>query len=194
MNAPATFPTPNLPALIDALPSDSTRPAQTEFTRARQVEFLSALATAGSARRAAKAAGVSHQTVYRMRRASPAFRRAGDAALLAARASAEDVLACRALDGVEEQVFYHGEVVATRRRYDSRLLLAHLARLDKLTEDAATRAFAEDFETALDRFARIHHADPVAGLQHQPEIVADEQHRGAMLARQILHQLEMMKA
>ncbi|USA40927.1 hypothetical protein [Pelagerythrobacter marinus] len=154
MNAPATIPTPNLPALIDALPSDSTRAPQTEFTRERQVAFLSALAASGSARRAAKAAGVSHQTAYRMRRASAEFRRAWNAALLAARAAAEDVLACRALEGVEEQVFYHGEVVATRRRYDSRLLLAHLARLDKLTEDAATCAFADDFEAALDRFAR----------------------------------------
>lgn len=145
---------PNLPALIDALPSDATRPAQTEFTRERQVAFIENLATTGSARSAAKAAGVSHQTVYRMRRASPDFRLAWDAALLAARAQAEEVLASRALDGVEEEVWYHGEVVATRRRYDARLLLAHLARLDRLTADARTNAFAEDFEVALARFER----------------------------------------
>ena len=153
MNAPTSFPA-KLPALIDALPADSTRPQQTEFTRERQVAFLSALANGGAVRRAVKAAGVAHQTAYRMRRASPAFRRAWDAALLAARAQAEDVLACRALEGVEEAVYYHGEEVATRRRYDSRLLLAHLARLDRLTADARTNAFAEDFEAALDRFAR----------------------------------------
>ena len=45
-----------------------------------------------------------------------------------------------------------GEVVATRRRFDSRLLLAHLARLDRLTADAKVEAFAGDFEAALDRF------------------------------------------
>ena len=47
---------------------------------------------------------------------------------------------------------YHGEVVATRRRFDSRLLLAHLARLDRLTADARVEAFAGDFEAALGRF------------------------------------------
>ena len=47
---------------------------------------------------------------------------------------------------------YHGEIVATRRRFDSRLLLAHLARLDRLTADARVEAFAGDFEAALGRF------------------------------------------
>lgn len=187
MNAPTTFPT-NLPALIDALPADSTRPQQTEFTRERQVAFLSALANGGAVRRAVKAAGVAHQTAYRMRRASPAFRRAWDAALLAARAQAEDVLACRALEGVEEAVYYHGEEVATRRRYDSRLLLAHLARLDRLTADARTNAFAEDFEAALDRFARGEeqpepdtattsaHPEPVEGCSRQASVLRQAQH------------------
>ena len=45
------------------------------------------------------------------------------------------MLADRALNGVQEAVFYHGEEVATRTRYDSRLLLAHLARLDKRVEE-----------------------------------------------------------
>jgi hypothetical protein len=149
MNAPV-----NLPALLEALPPDSTRPQQTEFTRERQTAFLAALADGGAVRRAVKAARISHQTAYRLRRASPAFRLAWDAALLAARAMAEDVLACRALEGVEEKVFYHGEEVATRTRYSDRLLLAHLARLDRLVENARVNAFAEDFEEALARFER----------------------------------------
>ena len=176
MNAPTSF-TPNLPALIEALPGDAARPQQTEFTRARQVAFLSALAAGGAVRRAVKAAGISHQTAYRMRRANPAFRLAWDAALLAARAVAEDVLACRALEGVEEKVFYHGEEVATRRRYDSRLLLAHLARLDKLVGDARVNAFAEDFEEALARFERGEEqpeVDTEATTSAHPEPVGSE--------------------
>ena len=55
-----------------------------------------------------------------------------------ARDHAEQVLADRALNGVEEKVFYHGEEVATRTRYDSRLLLAHLARLDAKAKELAT--------------------------------------------------------
>ena len=153
-----------LPATID-IPAES--PAEAErrlFTRPVQVAFLEALATSGAVRSAAASAGVSYRTAYRERRSSPAFRRAWDAALLAARAMSEDVLACRAIEGVEEEVWYHGEVVATRRRYDARLLLAHLARLDKLTEDARTRAFADDYEGALERFAAgIDDPAPVCG-------------------------------
>lgn len=145
--------TPSLPTLAEALPATPSAAPDGSFTRPRQVEFLQALAACGAVRRASGHVGISYRTAYRERRASPAFRRAWDAALLSARALSEDVLATRALDGVEEEVMYHGEVVATRRRYDSRLLLAHLARLDKLTEDARTRAFAEDYEGALERFA-----------------------------------------
>ena len=162
---------PSLPALVEALHADpgasqeslwsahpGAEPLPTSadgrslFTRERQVEFLHALAATGAVRAAAGRAGVSHQTAYRVRLADALFRRAWDAALLAARVHAEDVLSCRAIDGVEEQVWYHGEVVATRRRFDSRLLLAHLARLDRLTADVRVEAFAGDFEAALGRF------------------------------------------
>lgn len=63
------------------------------------------------------------------------------------------MLACRALEGWEEDVIYHGEVVATRRRFSDRLLLAHLARLDKLCGDAEVAEFADCFEDNLARYA-----------------------------------------
>ena len=122
------------------------------FTRERQVVFLLALAATGAVRSAAARSGVSHQTAYRARLADAVFARGWNAALLAARAQAEEVLAVRAIDGVEEEVMYHGEVVATRRRFDARLLLAHLARLDRLTADARVEAFAGDFEASVERF------------------------------------------
>ena len=81
------------------------------------------------------AAGISRSTAYRMRRACGRFEQLWDAALLVARTQVEAVLADRALNGVEETIFYHGEAVATRRRYDARLLLAHLARLDRMRGD-----------------------------------------------------------
>ena len=123
------------------------------FTRERQTAVLAGLAATGVVRSAAGRAGVSHQTAYRARTASPGFRRAWDAALLAARAQAEEVLACRALDGWEEDVLYHGEVVATRRRYSDRLLLAHLSRLDRLCGDAEVAEFADSFDASLERYA-----------------------------------------
>ncbi|MBS3930270.1 MAG: hypothetical protein KGZ65_03475, partial [Sphingomonadales bacterium] len=71
----------------------------TIFPRERQAAFLAALAATGNVRSASARVGVSHQTAYRARLASPGFRRAWDAALLAARAQAEEVLAGRALEG-----------------------------------------------------------------------------------------------
>jgi hypothetical protein len=123
------------------------------FSRERQTAFLAALAATGNVRSASATARVSHQTAYRARLASPGFRRAWDAALVAARAQAEEVLSSRALEGWEEEVIYHGEVVATRRRYSDRLLLAHLARLDRLCGDAEVAQFADEFDAALARFA-----------------------------------------
>ena len=112
----------------------------TIFTPRAQGEFLKSLQLGGNVRLACRAARVSSQTAYRARRRSPALARAWDAALLAARAHAEATLAERALEGVEEAVFYHGEEVARRRRYDSRLLLAHLARLDRMAERPEVQA------------------------------------------------------
>ena len=56
------------------------------------------------------------------------------------------VLADRALNGVQETVFYHGEEIATRTRYDARLLLAHLARLDRIEASHQVHKVAAEFE------------------------------------------------
>ena len=120
------------------------------FTPRAQGEFLANLQLYGNVRLACRAARVSAQTAYRARRRSTALARAWDAARVAARDHAEQVLAERAIEGVEEAVYYHGEEVARRRRYDSRLLLAHLARLDRLAEredmGAALARLDEDIE------------------------------------------------
>lgn len=161
MNTPAHI-TPNLPALLSGLPEDDPRKPCVEFTRDVQVVFLEALAVVGSVRAAARKARVSHQTVYRARRACADFRRCWEAAQLQALARAEDVLACRAIDGVEETVFYHGEEVAKRRRYDGRLLLAHIGGLDRLSERAEVRALSEDFDAAMAAFGA---GEPLPGVE-----------------------------
>lgn len=58
--------TPNVPALITALPGDATRAPQTEFDRARQILFLENSAVTGSVRSAASADGVSKEIVDRL--------------------------------------------------------------------------------------------------------------------------------
>ena len=154
-DAHTTPDTTNLVALRPHNAAPQSGPAPL-LTPPKQAAFCKALANRGNVRLACRAVQVSPQTAYRARRASPAFRQCWDAALVIARDHAEQVLADRALNGVEETVFYHGEEVATRRRYDSRLLLAHLARLDKRAEvQEACRHCGEatlgehDFDNAL---------------------------------------------
>ncbi|OYW44398.1 MAG: hypothetical protein B7Z08_05940 [Sphingomonadales bacterium 32-68-7] len=124
------------------------------FTSERQVRFLDHLANTGNARAASARAGVSHETVYRLRRREPRFAALWRAALVHARARVASELGDRALDGVLEEVWFRGELVGHRRRYDGRLLLAHMARLDRLAEEegpdgAGAAELAEWFDEGL---------------------------------------------
>ncbi len=168
-----------LPALISALPADEFYAEQFQFTKPRQVGFLRRLADCGQIRAAAKASAVSHQTVYRLRRACPTFRAACHAALLIARELAEDALATRAMNGTEEEVFYHGEVVAVRRRHDSRLLLAHLARLDRMAEREEVAAMVGEFDALMDAMALGDEAGEEAAMARAMEAEQEAKQAGA---------------
>ena len=120
------------------------------WTPERRMRFLDHLAGGGNVRAACVRVGMSRDTAYRLKRRDPLFARIWDAALLLAREVSADVLANRALDGIEEQVWYRGEWVGTRRKYDTRLLLAHLARLDKQAEELSqANADAARFDELL---------------------------------------------
>ncbi|MEQ5786355.1 hypothetical protein J3454_00450 [Erythrobacter sp. NFXS35] len=143
--APAPAPAPaHLQTLAPAEPFGG-------LSREVQAHFLTALSQWGNVRAAAAQAGVSRAHCYRMRRASGEFRELWDAALVLARPQVEEVLADRALNGVTESVFYHGEEVATRTRYDARLLLAHLARLDRLESRCGVNRAGQEFDARIDR-------------------------------------------
>lgn len=131
------------------------------WTPARKQAFLAALAEKGNVRLAAAKARVSHESAYRLRRRDTLFAAAWDAALVVARAHAEQVLADRALDGVAEDVWFRGELVGTRRRFDGRLLLAHLARLDRMAEQPFAETRAGRFDELLAQ---------VGGLEFPPEL------------------------
>ncbi|MEM1052392.1 MAG: hypothetical protein AAGI28_09890 [Pseudomonadota bacterium] len=132
----------------------TTVKATRAFPRRAQAEFLKVLAQWGNVRAAAKAVGISRSAAYRTRRDSIIFAELWDAALLCARPQVEEVLADRALNGVEEVVYYHGEEVATRTRYDSRLLLAHLGRLDQLEDKPRVLEASYDFEQQVDKLGK----------------------------------------
>lgn len=138
-------------------------PTTKGFARARQAEFLRVLAQWGNVRAAAKAVGVPRATAYRMRRECLLFAELWDAALLCAKPRVEEVLADRALNGTQETVFYHGEEVATRTRYDPRLLLAHLARLDRLEDDRRVVEATYGFDLQLEELGRMPEKGSLAG-------------------------------
>lgn len=119
------------------------------WTPERKVMFLDRLASHGNVRAACRAVGLSAEAAYRQRRRDPLFAQGWAAAVVLGRECSLQVLAERAIDGIEEDILYRGEVIGTRRRYDTRLLLAHIARLDALVEDKAAQANAARFDDLL---------------------------------------------
>jgi hypothetical protein len=101
--------------------------------------FLSTLAETGRVTRAAHYAGMSKQSAYNLRNRDPVFAAGWDAASHLARQPMADEFAEQSLDGVTETITRNGEVVAERRRHDSRLSIAVLTRLDKRCDEALAR-------------------------------------------------------
>lgn len=120
-----------------------------DFTPPRRALFLHHLAEQGNVRAAASRVGISPSSAYLARRRDAVFRAGWDAALVHSREHALQVLACQALDGVREEMWHRGELVGHRVRHDTRLLLAHLGRLDARCKDARAVARAERFDELL---------------------------------------------
>ena len=141
----------------------------------RQRAFLEHFATTGSVSRAAAHVGVSPRAAYalRHRRDGLLFAVGWGAAVLLARLRLADLLLERAIDGVEEVAVRtgspeDGSAEIRRRKYDGRLGMALLTRLDRMASDAVEadlheaalhRAVAQDFESFLDRLAPPHAQD-----------------------------------
>jgi hypothetical protein len=130
---------------------DITTPAfrHEGWTGERKALFLEHLAARGNVRVACARVQMSSEAAYKLRRRDGMFARGWDAALLLARESIADIIGDRAIDGIEEDVWHRGELVGTKRRYDTRLMLAHMARLDKLAEQQASFGDAERFDEML---------------------------------------------
>lgn len=99
------------------------------WTTQRQVTFLDALAASHSVSEAARAVGMSRQSAYalRARLKGEPFDLARTAAFRCRFDALAEAALDRAINGVEVQHFYNGELVGTTRRYDERLTLALLA-------------------------------------------------------------------
>lgn len=123
--------------------SPALRAQHNGWTLERQQRFLDQLALTGSVTAAARAAGMSRQAAYwlRRQRAGRRFAQGWDAAVADAGRQIEDLAMDRLFEGEEEVIERDGVVVAVRRRpCDVRLLLFHLKRMERRqAEAAATR-------------------------------------------------------
>ena len=118
------------------------RPQHNGWTPARQQRFLDHLAATANVTAAAKAAGMSKQSAYWLRRQphSWKFARAWDEALADRDRWIEDLALDRVLHGEEEVIERDGLTVAVRRRpCDARILLFYLKRLERQAVEAKSR-------------------------------------------------------
>ena len=129
-----------------AFASDAPAARHDGWTAERKAAFLDHLANHGDVRAACREVGISREAAYRLRRRDAVFARAWAAALVLASDAAAELLACRAINGVEEEVWHAGRLVGTRIRFDTRLLLAHIARLDRQAESAGAQDDAARFD------------------------------------------------
>ena len=135
----------------DARPDRAQR--EDGWTPERIATFLNTLAETACVSDAARAAGMSLQGAYKFRDSAKGrpFRLAWRAAHLLGRRRLEDDMMSRAVNGSVEIIRRDGQVWGERHRFDSRLGMAMLTRLDNIAAaddelNAPARVVAEEFE------------------------------------------------
>lgn len=137
----------HLPEIVDPLRPGDPETSFTEtkhmrrdgWTPERQRIFLENFAEGGVIVDACEAAGMSARSVYNLRNRDPLFAAGLRAATLLARPRLADEVHSRAVNGVVERIYKDGIVVAERHRYDNRLTMAALTRLDARADRAEER-------------------------------------------------------
>jgi AcrR family transcriptional regulator len=99
---------------------------RTKWTAEKRGKFLSELRQGASIARAAAAVGVSRSTVYEYRSTDEAFATEWDQAVEDGTDTIEDEAYRRAVEGVDEPVFYKGDEVGHVRKYSDTLLIVLL--------------------------------------------------------------------
>jgi hypothetical protein len=100
------------------------------WTPEKQRRFLERFAECGIVLEACEAVGMSARSAYNLRDRDPLFAAGWDAAQAMARPRLADEAYSRALNGVVDRIYKDGMIVAERHRYDNRLTMSVLARLD----------------------------------------------------------------
>jgi hypothetical protein len=129
----------HLPDRVDPLDPKHPDTAFTEtkrlrhdgWTPERKRLFLERFAECGVVVEACEAAGMSARSAYNLRDRDPLFAAGWDAACVMARPKLAGEVYSRAMNGVVERIYKDGLIVAERHRYDNRLTMAALGRLDQ---------------------------------------------------------------
>ena len=173
--------TDHMPEFVDPL---EPREPETSFTETRRLRhdgwtpekkrlFLERFAECGILVEACEAAGMSAKSVYNLRDRDPLFAAGLEAACVKARGPLADEVYSRARNGVVERIYKDGVVVAERHRYDNRLTMAVLARLDARIDRAEEKgaphlALVDRWEDYLDAVGEDRREDGLALLAPAP--------------------------
>ncbi|KQO12975.1 hypothetical protein [Sphingomonas sp. Leaf242] len=150
---------------IDAPPIDSFTQQHRQridgWSPERQRGFLERIAEGATVDEATASVGLSPRAAYSLRRraSGAAFALGWDAAKLVARPIVAEALFCRAMVGQIERLTKPDGDVIERHRFDNRLAMSLLARLDRHAEEsettnAAARLIATEFDAFLDLVER----------------------------------------
>jgi hypothetical protein len=127
-------------ALLDAYerisPAGQRRDGWTPFLRKL---FLQVIADTGRLTLACEYTGLTRQSAYALATRDPLFAAGWDAAAMFARRPVNDTMTEQALEGITETITRPDGVVVTRHRFDTRLSIAVLNRLDKRCDRAEER-------------------------------------------------------
>lgn len=134
-----------------AKPRPRRKPGHDKWNREKMVLFLRELAATQCVSRAAKAAGMSRTSAYdlRNRLQGTPFALGWEVALEMGMHQLAHALMDRAVNGTEVQHYYHGELVATTRRYDNRLAQWVLENPWKVVRHQIAREYASGNLDAL---------------------------------------------
>ena len=144
---PCLSPGRHMPAIVEPLVPPLPNTAFTETRRLRREGwtperkrlFLERLAECGVIVEACEAAGMSARSAYNLRDRDPLFAAGMEAASAMARPYLAHEAWSRAVNGVVERIYRDGVVVAERHRYDNRLTMSVLGRLDARIDRAEER-------------------------------------------------------
>ncbi|MEO7827315.1 MAG: hypothetical protein ABIR60_09265, partial [Allosphingosinicella sp.] len=163
------FVEPLTPSDLETSFSETRRLRHDGWTPEKKRLFLERFAECGVLVEACEAAGMSARAAYNLRDRDPLFAAGLDAACVKARAPLADEAYSRARNGVVERIYKDGIVVAERHRYDNRLTMAVLARLDSRIDRAEEKgaphlALVARWDEYLDAVAEDRREDGLALL------------------------------